>query len=210
MKKNTSRLYLDALPEGAQELLKPLQKIIPQTVLGGGSAIALQLGHRISYDLDFFISKTIPRNLPSKIQKEYEKMRTKIDTPDEMTCAIGETKVSVLAYPYAPLHRIKKTLGIHFFDLRDLASNKAYTIGRRGAWRDYVDIFTLLHNGFTLKNIVSEAEKRFRGAFNAKLFLEQLVYFDDIHDFSIEWMRGAHTGKEIKKYLEDAVRKFMG
>lgn len=49
-------LYLETVESSTLELLKKLQRlpVLEQTRLVGGTALALQLGHRKSIDLDFF------------------------------------------------------------------------------------------------------------------------------------------------------------
>jgi len=67
------------------------------------------------------------------------------------------------------------------FDIRDLATAKAYAIGKRGVWRDYFDVYFLLKSGeLDLKRLLKMSKKRYGSLFSEKLFLEQLCYFDDI------------------------------
>lgn len=209
MPKNISHLHQESLPIHALEILKKLDGVIPKGVLGGGSAISLQLGHRKSFDLDIFLEKPISHLLFQKIRKQFPGTQTLINNEDELTCAVGKTRVSIVSYPFPALHKPFKTTLFPLFDLRDLASSKAYTIGRRGAWRDYVDVFMLLKTGLALKSIIQEAVKRFEGGFNEKLFLEQLTYFDDIKDFTIEWLVEKHTSAEVKNFLENQVATYL-
>ena len=69
--------------------------------------------------------------------------------------------------------------------------------------------FQFLQNGLNLKQIIKETQKRFKNNFNSKLFLEQLVYFEDIQDFSIEFIEFKHTSKEIQKIFIDLVKKIV-
>jgi hypothetical protein len=92
----------------------------------------------------------------------------------------------------------------------DLIANKAYTIGRRGAWRDYVDIFICLKWGIcSIDKIIRLAKKKFNGEFNEKLFFEQLTYFDDIKIIPTEYIKDSYTPSEIKSFLELEVRKYL-
>jgi hypothetical protein len=74
--------------------------------------------------------------------------------------------IDFVYYPYPPLHRLVKSELISLFNIQDLASNKAYTVGRRATWRDYrdyrdyVDVFFLLKWGIcNINNMVKEAKK---------------------------------------------------
>lgn len=57
---------------------------------------------------------------------------------------------------------------------------KAYALGRRSKWKDYVDIYFLLTQHFTLDEVVGEANRLFENLFSEKLFRAQLSYFEDI------------------------------
>jgi len=85
----------------------------------------------------------------------------------------------------------------------DLASNKVHTIGRRGEWKDYVDLFFLLKQGrLNIQRMIKETEKRFSDEFNEKLFWEQLIYWDDIKDFEIEFIGKPTPREEIQEYFK--------
>lgn len=208
MPKPTLPLHRDALPTGVYALLPKLKQLAPQGVLGGGTALAFQLGHRRSFDLDIFVAGQVKKKTLLTARKIFGKAVSLIDTPDELTLRVGETKISVIYFPFPPLHKTVSTDFIPLFDIRDLAANKIYAIGRRGTWRDYVDVWQILQNGFALKNIISEAQKRFGSAFSEKLFLEQLTYYGDIHDFTIEWLGKKITKTQIQKDLEKAVNDY--
>lgn len=64
--------------------------------------------------------------------------------------------------------------------LLTLAAMKAYTLGRRAKWKDYVDLYFLMHDICSLSEICRHARFLFSGAFNSRIFLEQLIYFDDV------------------------------
>lgn len=209
MKINTSYLHLDALPVGARKLLPKLKSFAPRAILGGGTAIALQSGHRKSFDLDLFVIQPISRNLLERAKRIFGKARPLVDSSDELSFIASDVKISVIRYPFKELHLALSTEFIDLFDLQDLASSKAYTIGRRGVWRDYVDLFDLLKNGLRLDKIIQEAEKRFGESFNAKLFLEQLSYFGDVHDFTISWLDKEYSQVAVKSFLKKQAKEFL-
>lgn len=184
-----SKLYTDIFDSTRRAIWKGLKDVPVTGILGGGTAIALQLGHRISYDFDIFLADPIPKKLLLKIKSAFKgvTIRPQVDSDDELTVSINNVRVTYLYYPFTPLYKTRPTDSLPLFDLRDSAADKAYTIGRRGAWRDYYDLYTLcVKTGFRLKKIIADAEKKFGALFSIKLFLEQLTYADDITDFSIE------------------------
>ena len=88
-------------------------------------------------------------------------------------------------------------------EMIELGAMKAYALGRRSRWKDYVDLYFLLKFNFNLNELIKKSMEIFSTHFNEKLFREQLCYFEDI-DFSetIEYMDNAHDDQEIKAFLE--------
>lgn len=210
MKKNTLKLHLDVLPLPSQQLLSNLASF--KGVLAGGSALALLLGHRKSYDLDFFFEQPLKENLFQAVIRTFDSKNCKllINTSDELSLVIKDTKVSFVYFPFPPLHKLLSYNNFLLFHLSDLATNKAYALGRRAAWRDYVDIYFLLTDAkLTLATIINEAKERFGEAFSAKLFLQQLTYYDDIRDYALELIKPAASEEEIKNFFKRKVKEYL-
>lgn len=89
-------------------------------------------------------------------------------------------------------------------ELIDLAAMKAYAMGRRATWKDYVDLYFLLKNHFSLTKIAKRAKRIFHGGFNEKLFRQQLCYFEDV-DLSekIDFLKEKIPAGEIQKFLTE-------
>lgn len=88
-------------------------------------------------------------------------------------------------------------------DLLDLAAMKAYALGRRSKWKDYVDLYFLLNDKFTLGEISNRATEIYGDLFSDKLFRSQLSYFEDV-DYSEEvdyLIPTPPTEEEIKNRL---------
>jgi hypothetical protein len=90
---------------------------------------------------------------------------------------------------------------------------KAYAIGRRGAARDYVDIEAAIsRGGITLADIIAAAKSRFvlEGdcVFSDRLFLQQLVYTDDIHDTDLLTSPGTSFA-EVERSLRSIVAQYI-
>ena len=86
--------------------------------------------------------------------------------------------------------------------LLDLAAMKAYALGGRAKWKDYVDLYFIIKDHAGLKEISKRAKEIFKTFFNEKLFREQLSYFKDIDDSEkLEYM-----GPEVK---DEAIKEFL-
>ena len=81
---------------------------------------------------------------------------------------------------------------------------KAFALGRRAKWKDYVDLFFILKNHYTIEEICRETESNFGSQFSGKLFREQLAFHKDI-DYSepIDYLVPAVPEAEIKDFLID-------
>ena len=82
---------------------------------------------------------------------------------------------------------------------------KAYALGGRGKWKDYVDLYFILRDHYSFEEISKRAKKLYKTFFNAKLFREQLAYFTDIdYSESVEYsIADAPSDDMIKKFLTD-------
>lgn len=203
--------YLDRLSKERHLVFTKL-KFFPNFVLAGGTAIMFQMGDRISYDFDCFSEKEISKNLLVKVKKIFgSDIFLQIETSDMILIKTkDDVDISFVFHPYKPLLKPIKTNSIPVFALDDLAANKVFTIGRRGVWRDYVDIFFFLkRRKYLIEDLIKLAERKFGGEFSEKLFLGQLTYFDDIKIVTTVFLKEKYTDLEIKSFLEKEVRAYV-
>lgn len=179
--------------------------------LAGGTALALQLGHRRSYDFDILTLNPVPANALSAIEKLFTKLTALVNTSDELTVSINnQTKISIVHFPFPPSKRFFSGFALPLWSILDIAGNKAYAIGRRGTYRDYVDLYAILKSGLELKKIITNATKRFgTEKFNERLFLEQLGDLSDLTDFTIEWLWPKVTQSQVERYLASRVKAHL-
>ncbi|MGI1689920.1 nucleotidyl transferase AbiEii/AbiGii toxin family protein [Thermoanaerobacter uzonensis] len=194
---------IEVLDSNGFEICKKIAQagnIAKNFYLAGGTALALQLKHRKSYDLDFFQVKVSEKidfeNIYYDLinlfrQKEIKIIMRQID---QATFSIYGTKVSFIAYPFSLVEPLvsgdiidPNLEGINLASAKEIALMKAYTIGRRPTYRDYIDLYFLLKkNIVTLEYILEKAPQKFviegEAVFSRKLFLEQLMYTEDIYD----------------------------
>lgn len=208
-----TKLRFDVLDKNRLEFWEKLGTLSHYgCVLGGGTAIALQIGHRVSLDFDVFLKKEISSDLRKKLFSILDRpVVVELDTSEQLTLVSNNgIKVTLLYYPFPALHPPVKTDSLPLFNLRDLASSKAYTIGRRGTWRDYVDMYFLLKKKYvSLNSVVHEAEQRFGDESNPKLFLQQLTYTQDLGEFGIDFVREKVTPYQIVNFFEKSANKYL-
>lgn len=120
MSNPTSNPFLDILDVNRRELYAQFGVLPKQFVLGGGTAIALQLGHRKSYDFDFFGPDPIQRNLLPSLRKLFpgRVFQPVLDTSDELTVLVDSAvKLSFIASPFPPLYPQQFPVSCFVFDL---------------------------------------------------------------------------------------------
>lgn len=214
MSKNISNLHLDILDNKRRDLLKKVLLYTDNFVLGGGTALAIYLSHRKSFDFDFFSLDPIKKNLIERISIAIDIKNIANDTPDELTFfTTNDIKVTFLNYPYKHQHELFEAENrLRMFDIKDISAQKAYTIGRRGEYRDYFDLYTILILDYIkLSEIIEIAKKTYGSVFDEKIFLQQLVYFDDLLNFDlIPASPKKLPGKEeIKEFFEKLVADYL-
>ena len=204
-------MHKEALTKEGAALFPLLSKFDGFT-LAGGTALALQIGHRISVDFDLFSKEEIPKGLLPKVKLAF-KARTiepSINNPDELTVFVDTIKITFLRYPFPDVDVSVTLGGLTMLSVKEIAATKAYTIGRRGAYKDYVDLYFILSQMHaTLAEIIELAEKKFGSEFNSRLFLEQLIFLDDIEDTEIQFLKTPVTRPELIVYFKARIKELL-
>lgn len=175
-------MHYNCLPKNTWELLKRLDKLVHkhELVLAGGTGLALQIGHRISVDLDFFTQKKFSTE---KVFQELKQLGLKPSIQEEsegsITVLAEETKLSMFHYPYPFTEKIKKAEGSPVAGIIDIASMKIIAISQRGAKRDFVDLYFILQTTPFWKIAKNMIERFGQERINPLHIGKSLVFFDD-------------------------------
>ena len=170
-------MYLEALNPKGKIIFKKLCAF-SDFYLAGGTALALQIGHRISVDFDFFSEIEIKSSLLSKIKQVFidNEVVVSVNDSGELTVFIDGIKVTFLYYPFPLLLPLVVHENISLLSTKEIAATKLYTIGRRGSYKDYIDLyFILVGKHASLEEIIALAKKKYRSYFNERQSLEQLI-----------------------------------
>ncbi len=160
-------------------------------VLVGGTALTLQLGHRVSRDLDLFTA--VPsthlqvRQITGAIRRAGLVGRAETVEADQVILEVDGVPVTFLAYPFRFLCEPLRESGLAVAHPRDIAIMKAHAMGRCATARDYIDLAYLLDKGVVdMAAIVEGAKAVLRVGeaveFSERLFLQQLVFTADLKD----------------------------
>jgi len=199
-------MYKEILNSQQIELLPLMSQFKREYYLVGGTAIALYIGHRRSIDFDMFKFAPVnhKKNLDKMIDSGFEHMVTRRVT-EQMNLVVNGVKVTFFQYPFSIKPSTNFEDCFRLPSLLDLAAMKAYALGRRSKWKDYVDLNFLLMGHFTIAEISKRAEELFGELFSEKLFRSQLCYFDDIdYTEEVEYViPNPPTDEDVKKTLTE-------
>lgn len=186
--------------------------------MAGGTALALQIGHRTSLDFDFYNPKHFASfPLYAKIEKIFKYNAEKISQhKDTLFCRIGGVDLSFFWYSHKLIENPINAQGILLASLQDIAAMKLIAISGRPAQRDYIDIFYLLKK-FTLEEMFAFGYKKYPN-FNHYLSLRALTYFADLGDSNqrsikvldpnFSWQKAKDKiFAEVKKYQLSIIKK---
>lgn len=199
-------MYDKILNEQQIQLLPLMAQFQREYYLVGGTAIALFIGHRRSIDFDLFKASSInhKRNLDKIATSSFSHIVTR-RVNDQMNLIVNDVKVTFFQFPFPIRPMEKYETYFRLPSLLQLAAMKAYALGRRSKWKDYVDLYFLLRDHFTIIEISKTAKQLFGELFSEKLFRSQLCYFDDIdYTEAVEWLiPNPPTDEEIKNALTE-------
>lgn len=173
--------------------------------LVGGTAIALHLGHRRSIDFDLFTKEKFGnQSLLNKILRRFKTDEIIVNKLDEFTLMLNGVRFTFFRYPF-DIQYSRNFEGIKIPELLTLAAMKAFALGQRAKWKDYVDLFFIIKDHFSVADISQKGKQLFGGNFNEKLFRSQLSYFEGInYQEAVDFMPGFKVSDVvIKKSLKN-------
>jgi len=209
-------MFFDILDKNRQKLLPYLDVFKSDFYLAGGTALALQFGHRDSEDFDFFAEKSFDTLiLFEKLRKVFIGYKIIKIQDEENTLSVilnDEIKLSFFKYEYPLMKDLVSVQYLNLASLEDIACMKLTAITHRSTIRDYIDLYYLLKK-FSLSELILLVDKKFKGTLDRNFILKSLIYFDDFNnDHIIHAMRFCHhkevTFSKIKSFLEQCVYKF--
>lgn len=199
-------MHREVLTKKQAELLSLLELFSNDFGLVGGTAIAFHIGHRRSIDFDLFSNKEFKNeDILDRISKFFKVEMVVVNSPGELTVIVKGVRFTFFRYRHKIDFSKKFEKIIKLPDLLTLAAMKAFTLGMRAKWKDYVDLYFLINKYYRIEDISARTEELFTDMFSAKLFRQQLCFFDDI-DYSeeVDFIDGFSVSEEtVKTFLID-------
>lgn len=199
-------MHLEILNQNQKELLDFISQFKREYYLVGGTAIALHIGHRESVDFDLFKLSGLRKNdIYRKIAASKIGYKFGYENYEQLNLIINNVKFTFFSFPHKiPLKSEIKGV-IKMPDLITLSAMKAFALGRRAKWKDYVDLYFILKDFYTFDEIAKEAKSLFGEMFSEKLFKMQLGYFKGInYEEEVTYLiPNPPTEEEIQQFLTE-------
>lgn len=174
--------------------------------LGGGTAMALQLGHRQSVDFDWFSSSTLkdPLALARRAEERGLNLEDIQVAPGTLHATVNGVRVSILEYLYPQLseHVVWPEYSCSFASLDDLGAMKLAAVAQRGSRKDFVDIYALGDKHKPLLDLL-ELYRRKYSVQDIGHVLAGLAYFDDAEDEPMPTMLWDVSWHAIRSRISD-------
>ncbi len=159
--------HWEATPSIAHRIIEGVGKFpfCRRFFLGGGTSLALRLGHRVSHDFDFFsdsdrVQEDTRDEILESLKSSFPDLEIATNTLGDLTLSIMGHDVGFYSYRYSMLETGDDLLGIKVAGLLDVASMKLDAIAGRGARRDFYDLYFLAHI-FPLERLFEYAEQKY-------------------------------------------------
>lgn len=173
--------------------------------LVGGTALALQIGHRNSIDLDLFSDKEYDQDrIMSEMPWEFEVLgRSNL----YLGLQIEGTKVDIVKYLFPRITALIIEDGIPMASPFEIAGMKLWAITRRGTKKDFIDLYFLLKE-ISLEEMLDFFRKKFPNV-DPLLVLRSLSYFGDADLEAMPEMFVDVEWEEMKATIQETLTKYV-
>lgn len=183
---------------GRQEPLRPFY-------LAGGTALALQLGHRRSVDLDFFIEQVFDEEQFLGWLQTLTRIAVIGKDRHTLHLHIDAVKVSFLGYRYPVVFPFMSVSGVRVADPRDIACMKVSAIAGRGTRRDFVDTYCVARQ-YGLEHLLDLFQKKYAAVnYNRVHLLKSLTYFQDAEREPLPDLLISLSWEDVTRFFRQAV-----
>ena len=203
-------MFYEILSTDRQAVLPRFKNLKNQFYLAGGTALALQIGHRDSADFDFFNPASFNTNhLLDQLRQIFDNnIVINQNETDTLTVVADKIKISFFSYPYILLEHPLDTENLKIATILDIGCMKLNTILGRATTKDYVDLYFILQR-IPLDSLL-EATKRKYPSLDAMTVLKGLSYFEDIETAPLIYkITNPPSFEQVKKFLTDETKKYF-
>jgi len=204
-------MYLEVLDSKRKKILSRLAFLKKYGFyMAGGTALALQIGHRTSLDFDFYTEKKFDsEKLFQELRKKFGEVVLVEKANNTLLVRIKDVAASFFYYPYKLIFPPIDIDGVSLTSKQDIAAMKIIAISDRGTKRDFIDIYFLMRE-FPLEDIFRFVKQKYPG-FNNYIALRGLTYFSEAEKKQQRrlYLISPVSWPKIKKFLIEEIRKYQ-
>lgn len=202
-------LFTQTVTPATLELLKQLMGIpeLDKFALVGGTNLSLQLGHRISIDIDLFSNEPFNATEVKEAIRQHFPTATKLDEMKQsLWYIIDGVKTDIILHQYPYLIPVQETEGVRLLSLSDIIPMKLGAAEGRGAKKDFWDIAELLDH-YSLGEMLGFYKCKYSSE-DIGYIIRSLIYFEDAEMQSDPISLKNITWQSVKSKIEFAVKEY--
>lgn len=203
-------MFPDTLPANAQNALAILGKsrILFSAYMAGGTALALQMGHRRSVDFDFFTSADFDSGEMIAKLNSLGKFTVDQVSPRTLLGEFMETKFSLFYLSYPLIDKSLDFSGVSLASTKDIAAMKLAAITGRGTKKDYIDLYFLAKEKYQFAEMFAFYDQKY-GILEANkmTIVKALQYFEDVDQSEMPVMFKPVNWEDVKRFIQDQAIK---
>ena len=207
-------MYWNVIDDNRKDILKKLTNGIKlkNYYMAGGTALALQMGTRESFDFDFFVMEKFDTSVLAQELEKIGELNVTYISESTLHCILHGVQLTFLYFPNSlvdELVEVENFDNLFLASIRDIAVMKLVAISQRGTKKDFFDLYNIcktfnysVNDIFKLLDIKYEKEK-----LNYFHIAKSLVYFEDAEDeilpktyVDIDWL-------DVKKFYMEEIKK---
>ena len=201
----------EAIGSGTLELLKELQSanLLKDFHLAGGTSLAMQIGHRLSIDLNLFTQNDFDSNLLLEYLEESFGFKLNFSSKNTLKGSISNVNIDLITHKYPLVKNLRIEDGVRLFSIEDLAAMKMNAIAGNGTRsKDFIDIYFILKQ-FSIADILGFYATKYSSR-NQLHAIKSLNYFDDIslNDWPYMILEKTLTMSKVQKTISAQVKIF--
>ena len=207
-------MFENVLSQKAQAVLSNLSGLIKEWnfYLAGGSGLALQIGHRLSEDLDFFRQGSFDtQRLSLILGHKANSLNYILEEENSLVVEYDDLHLSFFHYTVPLIYPPVTLIGTPVADWRDIVAEKFKTLSQRGSKKDFYDLYEILTFGhLTIQEGVGIFKNRFEGTgINLYHVLRSLTFFEDAEgEPKPRLLLHQYGWEEVKIFFKDHIKEF--
>lgn len=207
----TGAWHREVIPAPTESTLRTLRdaRLLDRFYLAGGTGLALQFGHRLSLDLDFFFPEQFDEEALLQRVQTLARFALVAKAPHTLHATVGPTKVSFLGYAYPVLYPLNSFLDVSVADPRDIACMKVSAIASRGTKRDFIDLYVCAQR-YGLKEVLRMFEGKYAQTHYSRIhILKSFTFFSDAEKDPMPHMLTTLEWGTVKQYFRREVPRLF-